>query len=101
MPSFLPSLLPWVAGSGKEHDGVDQLHLNQFGPCLWWASAEKGDKMGWEVSELGGVRWFLEATRERRSFQNETGERPAISLPVRRKKHSGLSLYSKHLNALS
>lgn len=42
----MPSLLPWVAGSGKEHDGVDQPHLNPFGPCLWWASAEKGDEMG-------------------------------------------------------
>lgn len=22
--------------------------LNQCGPCLWWARAEKGDGMGWE-----------------------------------------------------
>jgi len=42
----MPSVLPCVVDSGKEHDGVPQ--LNQFGPCLWWTGAEKVDGKGWE-----------------------------------------------------
>lgn len=75
--AFLPSLLPWVAGSGKEHDGVDQLHLNQFGPCLWWASAEKGDKMGWEGRSVNWVKsdgfWRLPGKEEVSKMKKERG----------------------------
>lgn len=30
----MPFFLLWVIGLGKEHDGVDQAQLEQFGPCF-------------------------------------------------------------------
>lgn len=30
----MPFFLLWVIGLGKECDGVDQAHLEQFGPCF-------------------------------------------------------------------
>lgn len=42
----LPSCPVWLAQVRSTMGRSAQ--LNQCGPCLWWARAEKGDGMGWE-----------------------------------------------------